>query len=335
MRWSPTRSSSRSAWARSSPWRRSPAGPWLYRAMGGTGGTLDAALAYSHVIFGGAVAYWLYNTLSAVVRGTGNMALPATVMVANGAIYLALAPPLILGWGPLPRLGVAGAAAASVTVLRARQPRARRLPGLGPEPRHAVARADPARGGSLFPRHPARGRTRLAQHRVHQPHDRPRHRARRPVRSARAGRLRHGGAARVSADPAGIRPRRGARDHGGNQYGRGEPGAGPARGVGRLGTGGAGDGRGRALRRALPSRVARAVQPRRRGARGGGRSISAPSGRSTASSSASGSRSTSPRRAQDGSAGRSSPALRAWRSPAAGASSPCAGWVAGSRRSSR
>jgi len=83
--------------------------------MGGTGGTLDAALAYSHVIFGGAVAYWLYNTLSAVVRGTGNMALPATVMVANGAIYLALAPALIMGWGPLPRLGVAGAAAASVT----------------------------------------------------------------------------------------------------------------------------------------------------------------------------------------------------------------------------
>ena len=90
-------------------------GPWLYRAMGGTGGTLDAALAYSHVIFGGAVAYWLYNTLSAVVRGTGNMALPATVMVANGAIYLALSPALIMGWGPLPRLGVAGAAAASVT----------------------------------------------------------------------------------------------------------------------------------------------------------------------------------------------------------------------------
>jgi putative MATE family efflux protein len=90
-------------------------GPWLYRAMGGTGGTLDAALAYSHVIFGGAVAYWLYNTLSAVVRGTGNMALPATVMVANGAVYLALAPALIMGWGPVPRLGVAGAAAASVT----------------------------------------------------------------------------------------------------------------------------------------------------------------------------------------------------------------------------
>ncbi len=90
-------------------------GPWLYHAMGGTGPALASALTYSHVIFGGAIAYWLYNTLGAVVRGSGNMALPAIVMVANGAVYLALSPALIAGWGPLPRLGVAGAAAASVT----------------------------------------------------------------------------------------------------------------------------------------------------------------------------------------------------------------------------
>jgi putative MATE family efflux protein len=90
-------------------------GPWLYHAMGGRGDSLAAALAYSHVIFGGAIAYWLYNTLGAVVRGTGNMALPASVMVGNGLVYLALSPALIAGWGPLPRLGVAGAAVASVT----------------------------------------------------------------------------------------------------------------------------------------------------------------------------------------------------------------------------
>jgi Na+-driven multidrug efflux pump len=35
-------------------------------------------------------------------------------MVATGILYLALSPALILGWGPLPRLGIAGAAAASV-----------------------------------------------------------------------------------------------------------------------------------------------------------------------------------------------------------------------------
>jgi len=90
------------------------AGPWLYRAMGGDGGALAAAAVYSHVVFGGAVAYWLYNILGAVVRGTGNMGLPATVMVANAALYIGLSPALIAGWGPLPALGVAGAATASV-----------------------------------------------------------------------------------------------------------------------------------------------------------------------------------------------------------------------------
>ena len=82
--------------------------------MGGAGEVLAAAVTYSRVIFGGAVVYWLFNTLSSVIRGSGNMALPATVMVATGIVYLALSPALILGWGPLPRLGVAGAAAASV-----------------------------------------------------------------------------------------------------------------------------------------------------------------------------------------------------------------------------
>jgi putative MATE family efflux protein len=90
------------------------AGPALYRAMGGTDAVLSGAVAYSRVLFGGAVAYWLFNTLGSAIRGTGNMAVPASVMVASGLLYLALSPALILGWGPLPRLGIAGAAAASV-----------------------------------------------------------------------------------------------------------------------------------------------------------------------------------------------------------------------------
>jgi putative MATE family efflux protein len=90
-------------------------GPRLYRAMGGTGPTLEAALAYSNVVFTGAAAYWLINILGAVVRGTGNMTLPAAVMIGGALIYIALSPALILGWGPFPRLGIAGAGAASVT----------------------------------------------------------------------------------------------------------------------------------------------------------------------------------------------------------------------------
>jgi putative MATE family efflux protein len=90
------------------------AGPALYRAMGASGGALAAALSYSHVIFGGALAYWGFNTLGSVVRGSGNMLLPAASMLGGAAVYLLLAPALIFGVGPLPGLGVVGAGVASI-----------------------------------------------------------------------------------------------------------------------------------------------------------------------------------------------------------------------------
>ncbi len=89
-------------------------GPAVYRAMGGTGDALDAALTYSHVLFGGAAVYWLLNTLGSIVRGTGTMALPAAITTGSAIIYLGLAPALVMGWGPFPRLGVAGTATASL-----------------------------------------------------------------------------------------------------------------------------------------------------------------------------------------------------------------------------
>ena len=84
-------------------------GPAVYRAMGGRGGALDAAQAYSLVVFAGAGAPWLFNTLGSVVRGTGNMAVPALTMAAIGALQLGLCPVLVLGLGGAPRLGIAGA----------------------------------------------------------------------------------------------------------------------------------------------------------------------------------------------------------------------------------
>ncbi len=82
----------------------------IYAAMGGQGPALDAALAYSGVIFSGAVVIWLTNVLAAIVRGAGNMVLPSLLMVASAMLHLALCPVLVFGWGPLAGLGVAGAA---------------------------------------------------------------------------------------------------------------------------------------------------------------------------------------------------------------------------------
>ena len=89
-------------------------GPWLYRAMGGDGATLDAALIYSNVVFAGALLLWLMNALASILRGTGNMLLPALVMCVGALILIPLSPALIIGWGPFPALGVAGGGVAVV-----------------------------------------------------------------------------------------------------------------------------------------------------------------------------------------------------------------------------
>src|SRR5712672_1910531 len=89
-------------------------GPWLYAAMGGSGPSLDAALTYSNIIFAGAILVWLFNSLASVIRGTGNMAVPAIVTCAGTAALIPLSPCLIFGWGPFPQLGVAGGAVAVV-----------------------------------------------------------------------------------------------------------------------------------------------------------------------------------------------------------------------------
>jgi putative MATE family efflux protein len=89
-------------------------GRWLYAAMGGRGASLAAALTYSNVVFAGAVLIWIFNSVANVVRGTGNMALPAGVTLVGAAGLIPLSPCLIFGWGPFPRLGVAGGAVAVI-----------------------------------------------------------------------------------------------------------------------------------------------------------------------------------------------------------------------------
>ena len=82
----------------------------VYAAMGGRGAALDAAVAYSNVLFSGAIVIWATNVLGAVVRGAGNMLLPALMLVLTALIHLVLCPTLVFGWGPIPGLGVPGAA---------------------------------------------------------------------------------------------------------------------------------------------------------------------------------------------------------------------------------
>jgi len=89
-------------------------GRGIYALMGGEGEILDAAVAYSNAVFGGALACWLLGAVTSAVRGTGQVALLAAVYVAAEVVHVALVPLLVFGAGPLPGLGVAGAGIATV-----------------------------------------------------------------------------------------------------------------------------------------------------------------------------------------------------------------------------
>jgi putative MATE family efflux protein len=81
----------------------------IYALLGGRGAALEAALAYSNVIFAGAATVWLANTLASVLRGSGNMVVPAVALVAAAVVHVPLSGVLVA------RVGIAGAAIAYVS----------------------------------------------------------------------------------------------------------------------------------------------------------------------------------------------------------------------------
>lgn len=87
----------------------------VFTGFGGRGAALDAALAYAGVWFAGAPAIWVTNILAGVVRGSGQMLLPAATMASIALGHVLLSPLLVFGAGPWPGLGIAGAAASTVS----------------------------------------------------------------------------------------------------------------------------------------------------------------------------------------------------------------------------
>jgi putative MATE family efflux protein len=83
--------------------------PFLFWWMGGRDEMLADALSYANVALGGAVFICVSNLLGNVVRGTGNMSLPASVLVGCVVMHVVISPVLIFGFGPLPAVGPAGA----------------------------------------------------------------------------------------------------------------------------------------------------------------------------------------------------------------------------------
>lgn len=85
-------------------------GPTFYRMLGGRGAVLAEAVAYSNLLFSGALLVWLSNTMAAIIRGTGNMRVPSIGIFGASGLQVVLGGLLALGAGPIPSLGMPGIA---------------------------------------------------------------------------------------------------------------------------------------------------------------------------------------------------------------------------------
>jgi len=63
---------------------------------------------------------WIVNLLAAALRGSGNVKVPALVTLVGATLMIPASPALIFGFGPIPRLGIAGAASPSASTISAR-----------------------------------------------------------------------------------------------------------------------------------------------------------------------------------------------------------------------
>jgi putative MATE family efflux protein len=85
-------------------------GASIFRALGGSGAVLQAALAYANIALTAAILTWLLNTFASIVRGTGNMRVPSLTLLTASLLQIVLGGALGLGIGPIPRFGLAGVA---------------------------------------------------------------------------------------------------------------------------------------------------------------------------------------------------------------------------------
>ena len=86
-------------------------GRQFFSLLGGRGGVLEEACNYSQVLFSGAIAIWLVNTLASVLRGTGDMRLPSATLIGAALVQIVVGGTLGLGLFGLPQFGMRGVAA--------------------------------------------------------------------------------------------------------------------------------------------------------------------------------------------------------------------------------
>jgi len=86
------------------------AAPQIMHAMGARGAVLPDAVSYVRISFLSLVFLFLYFAVQSLLRGVGEVRLPFAIVGFTVLLNLVLDPLFILGFGPIPAWGVAGAA---------------------------------------------------------------------------------------------------------------------------------------------------------------------------------------------------------------------------------
>ena len=86
--------------------------PQLLRAMGGSPDVL-AHVTFTRIMLGGNISVVMLFLLNSVLRSAGDAAIAMRVLWLANAINIVLCPTLVLGLGPVPALGIKGAAIAT------------------------------------------------------------------------------------------------------------------------------------------------------------------------------------------------------------------------------